>query len=83
MMSMRKRLNDEFIDYDGPTGLYVATDDGPLPLATPEALEAMGHSAMLLSLGCSPEAAEYERLVKEHTQRLRELRSAGSSDAAA
>lgn len=36
-----------------------------LPLNTPEALAALGHSAMLLSLGASPLADEYESLVKQ------------------
>jgi hypothetical protein len=36
-----------------------------LPLNTPEALAALGHSAMLLSLGASPLADEYEGLVKQ------------------
>jgi hypothetical protein len=61
----KKALNDEFSDYDGPTGLYVATGEQMLPLNTPEALAALGHSAMLLSLGASPLADEYEGLVKE------------------
>lgn len=65
-MSMsRKARNDEFSDYDGPTGLYVATGEEMLPLASSRALQALGHSAMLVSLGASPEADEYERLVKQ------------------
>jgi len=63
---MTKRVsNDEFSDYDGPTGLYIATGEKMLPLNTPEALAALGHSAMLLSLGASPQADEYETLVKQ------------------
>jgi hypothetical protein len=58
-------MNDEFSDYDGPTGLYIATGEEMLPLSTPEALAALGHSAMLLSLGASPQADEYEHLVKQ------------------
>jgi hypothetical protein len=61
----KKALNDEFSDYDGPTGLYIATGEQMLPLNTPEALAALGHSAMLLSLGASPLADEYEDLVKQ------------------
>jgi len=57
-------MNDEFSDYDGPTGLYIATGEEMLPINTPEALAALGHSAMLLSLGASPQADEYEHLVK-------------------
>jgi hypothetical protein len=58
-------LNDEFSDYDGPTGLYVAAGEQMLPLNTPEAPAALGHSAMLLSLGASSLADEYEGLVKQ------------------
>lgn len=58
-------MNDEFSDYDGPTGLYIATGKEMLPINTPEALAALGHSAMLLSLGASPQADEYEHLVKQ------------------
>jgi len=62
-------INTEFSDYDGPTGLYVATGDAMLPLITPEALAALGHSAMLISLGASPRASEYEGLVKALSSR--------------
>jgi len=61
----KKAMNDEFSDYDGPTGLFIATGEKMLALNTPEALAAVGHSAMLLSLGASPEADEYEYLVKQ------------------
>jgi len=61
----RKAMNDEFSDYDGPTGLYIATGREMLPLKTPAALAALGHSAMLLSLGASPQADEYEHRVKQ------------------
>jgi hypothetical protein len=61
----KKAMNDEFSDYDGPTGLYIATGEEMLSLNTPEALAALGHSAMLLSLGASPQADEYEDLIKQ------------------
>jgi hypothetical protein len=61
----KNTMNDEFSDYDGPTGLFIATGEEMLPLNTPEALAALGHSAMLLSLGASPQAEEYEHLVKQ------------------
>jgi hypothetical protein len=61
----KQASNNEFSDYDGPTGLYIATGEEMLPLNTPEALAALGHSAMLLSLGASPLADEYESLVKD------------------
>jgi hypothetical protein len=66
-------MTHEFSDYAGPTGPYIATGEKMLPLDTPEALEAMGHSAMLLSLGASPQADEYERLAG-----LPHLRTLGS-----
>ncbi len=56
-------MNNEFYDYDGPTGLFIATGEKMLPLDTPEAMKALGESGMLLSLGCSPEAAEYEAII--------------------
>lgn len=61
----KNAMNEEFSDYDGPIGLYVATGEEMLPLNTPEALAALGHSAMLLSLGASPLADEYESLIKQ------------------
>lgn len=60
----KQTMNEEFSDYDGPTGLYIATGKEMLPLKTPKALAALGHSAMLLSLGASPQADEYEHRVK-------------------
>lgn len=54
LMSERK-----FIDYDGPTGLFVATKGGIKPLHEPAALVAMADSAMLSSLGDSDLAREY------------------------
>jgi hypothetical protein len=63
-----KAFNDEFSDYDGLTGLYVATGRQMLPLNTPEALSTLGQSAMLLSLGASERADEYERLLSQAAQ---------------
>ncbi|HSS04051.1 MAG TPA: hypothetical protein VLK89_02535 [Solirubrobacterales bacterium] len=49
-----------FIDYDGPTGLYVATGEKILPLDSVEGISAVAQSAMLTSLGSTPEAKEYQ-----------------------
>jgi|GEM_PF-5736643 len=48
-----------FIDYDGPTGAYVALGDRMLSLENPEAMAALGHSGMLISLGRNPEAKRF------------------------
>jgi hypothetical protein len=49
-----------FIDYDGPTGLFVATGEKILPLNSVEGISAVAQSAMLTSLGSTPEAKEYQ-----------------------
>lgn len=51
------------VDYHGPTGAYVATDRGILPLSSPEGMAELMDSAMLVSLGNTEKAAEYQRLV--------------------
>jgi hypothetical protein len=48
-----------FIDYDGPTGAYIALGDRMLSLENPEAMAALGHSGMLISLGRNPEAKQF------------------------
>jgi len=54
-----------FVDYHGPTGPYVATERGILPLASPEGMAEVMDSAMLVSLGYSEKAAEYQRLIEK------------------
>jgi hypothetical protein len=49
----------EFIDYEGPTGLFVATGSSVLPFDSAEGISAVAQSAMLTSLGSSPEAKKY------------------------
>jgi hypothetical protein len=58
---------------DEGTRFYIATGKEMLALNTPEALAAVVHSAMLLSLDASPEACEYEQLVRHlaHAARRR------------
>lgn len=56
-------MEKEFSDYNGPTGLFVATGEQMLPLDQPEALQALGQAGMLTSLGSSPKADEYEQLI--------------------
>jgi hypothetical protein len=57
-------MKREFIDYDGPTGPFIATEQGILPLTSVEGMSAAMDSAMLVSLGYSEKAAEYQRLVE-------------------
>lgn len=54
-----------FVDYHGPTGPYVATERGILPLASPEGMAEVMDSAMLVSLGYTEKAAEYQRLIEK------------------
>jgi len=58
-------MRRKFIDYDGPTGPFIATDRGILPLDSPEGMAAAMDSAMLVSLGYSEKAAEYQRLIEK------------------
>jgi hypothetical protein len=53
-----------FVDYHGPTGPYVATRRGILPLDSAEGIAKVMDSAMLVSLGHTAKAAEYQRLVE-------------------
>ena len=53
-----------FVDYHGPTGAFVATEQGILPLASAEGMAELMDSAMLVSLGHSEKAAEYQRLIE-------------------
>jgi hypothetical protein len=55
----------EFIDYEGPTGLFVATGSAVLPLASAEGIAAVAQSAMLTSLGSTPEAKQYATAVQK------------------
>lgn len=56
-----------FIDYDGPTGPFVALEDHMARLESAEALAAFGHSAMLTALGRNPEADQFAaRLHAQH-----------------
>jgi hypothetical protein len=52
--------NKKFIDYDGPKGLFVATGAKILPLDSVEGISAVAQSAMLTSLGSTPEAKQYQ-----------------------
>ncbi len=58
-------MKRKFTDYHGPTGPYVATDRGILPLASAEGMAELMDSAMLVSLGHTEKAAEYQRLVQK------------------
>jgi len=54
----------EFIDYDGPTGLYVATGERIVPLATVEGTAALAYSAMLTAAGAGEQADAYEKAAR-------------------
>lgn len=62
----------EFSDYDGPTGLYVATGSKILPLDSAEGLSAVAQSAMLTSLGATPRAKRYAARVQRSLQAAHE-----------
>ena len=49
-----------FSDYDGPTGLFVATGEKIVALGSVEGIAAVAQSAMLTSLGSTPAAKQYE-----------------------
>ena len=53
----------KFVDYDGPTGPYIATEKGILPLSSTAGQAALADSAMLTALGYSAKAAAYEQLI--------------------
>lgn len=57
-------MKRNFVDYHGPTGAFIATERGILPLASAEGMAAAMDSAMLVSLGHSEKAAEYQHLVE-------------------
>jgi hypothetical protein len=57
-------MKRKFTDYHGPTGAFVATDRGILPLASAEGMAELMDSAMLVSLGYTEKAAEYQRLIE-------------------
>jgi hypothetical protein len=59
-MTMKRK----FVDYHGPTGAFIATDQGILPLTSAEGMAAAMDSAMLVSLGHTEKAAEYQRLLE-------------------
>jgi hypothetical protein len=55
----------DFVDYHGPTGAFIATDRGALPLSSAEGMSELMDSAMLVSLGHTEKAAEYQRLIEK------------------
>lgn len=62
-----------FVDYHGPTGAFIATDRGALPLSSAEGMSELMDSAMLVSLGHTEKAAAYQRLIER-----RKLASTGN-----
>lgn len=63
---MRRKIRN----YDGPRAGYLATGDSLLKLSDPEAILALADSALLLSLGPTPKAAEYAKLMAERESRI-------------
>lgn len=59
-----------FVDYHGPTGAFIATDQGALPLSSPEGMSELMDSAMLVSLGYTEKAASYQRLIEKRRPAL-------------
>jgi hypothetical protein len=57
-------MKRNFVDYHGPTGPFIATDRGILPLTSAEGMAAAMDSAMLVSLGHTENAARYQRLIE-------------------
>lgn len=58
-------MKREFIDYHGPTGPFIATERGILPLASADGMAAAMDSAMLVSLGHTEKAAAYQHLIEQ------------------
>jgi hypothetical protein len=62
----------EFSDYRGPTGPYVATGKEIVPLGTVGGIVAATQSVMLASLGPNPEARQYAHAMKDSLARAYE-----------
>ncbi len=63
----------EFLDYNGPQGLFVATGDKIVPLASAEGLSSVAQSAMLSSLGGGANAQKYQVSVKKSVAKAAEF----------
>jgi hypothetical protein len=63
----------EFIDYDGPTGLYVATGERIVPLSTVEGTGALAYSAMLTVAGTGEKADVYEKAAQAALEQAHKL----------
>lgn len=70
-------MNINFTDYQGPTGLVVATGKSVVPLESAEGVAALSQSAMLSSLGASDDAKVFQ------TQMAKSLKAAHAADAEA
>lgn len=73
---------NEFSDYDGPTGLYVATGSAILPLGSAEGIAAVAQSAMLTSLGAGPAAKKFQVAMQQSLVVAHELDRASAAIAA-
>ena len=73
----------EFIDYDGPTGLYVATGERIVALTSVEGTGALAYSAMLTAAGTGEHADAYEKTAQAAlTQAHKFDQQAGAAPAA-
>lgn len=61
-------MERKFTDYHGPTGPYIATERGILPLSSSAGMSAAMDSAMLVSLGNTEKAAEYQRQIERRSE---------------
>jgi hypothetical protein len=66
-------MHKAFSDYAGPQGLHVATGKKILPLDSVEGISAVAQSAMLTSLGSTPEAKQYQDAVQSSLAVAHEL----------
>jgi hypothetical protein len=65
----------EFTDYTGPTGSYVANGSTILALDSAEGVSAVAQSAMLTALGSSPAADQYAVKVAKSLEAAHDLDS--------
>lgn len=63
----------EFSDYAGPTGSYVANGSKILALDSTEGVSAVAQSAMLTALGSSPAADRYAAKVAKSLKAAQDL----------
>jgi hypothetical protein len=63
-------MRREIENYDGPRAGYLTAGNRLRELDDPEAILALADSALLLSLGPTPKAAEYAKLTEARESRI-------------